>query len=142
MRARMATALLSLAGVFLALYLELHKLGVIGTLACGTGGCEAVQFSSYSRIFGVDVPVIGIAGYGTLFVLSLVSLQRPADRRWPALLRWLALGGVLFTVYLTCIELFVLRTICRWCVGSAVIITLVCLAAWLGPRWAGAPGDE
>ena len=34
----------------------------------------------------------------------------------------LAGGGVLFTIYLTYLELFVIHAICRWCVGSAVII--------------------
>jgi uncharacterized membrane protein len=33
--------------------------------------------------------------------------------------------GVVFTVYLTYLELFVIHAICRWCVTSAVIITAI-----------------
>jgi hypothetical protein len=52
----MATALLSLAGLLLALYLYLYKLGLIGQLACGTGGCETVQLSPYSRFLASRCP--------------------------------------------------------------------------------------
>ena len=37
----------------------------------------------------------------------------------------LAGGAVLFTAYLTYLELYVIHAICRWCVGSAVIIVLI-----------------
>ena len=117
-------ALLSLAGVFIALYLYLHKLGIIGQLACGTGGCETVQLSPYSRFLGIPVPLIGLGGYGTLLFLSLRALQQPDDARWPQLLLWLAGIGVGFSAYLTYLELFVIHAICRWCVGSAIVILL------------------
>jgi uncharacterized membrane protein len=42
--------------------------------------------------------------------------------------------GVAFTVYLTYLELFVIRAICRWCVGSAVIILVIFFAALLEQR--------
>jgi uncharacterized membrane protein len=41
---------------------------------------------------------------------------------------------VLFAAYLTWLELFVIHAICRWCVGSAVIIVLVLLLAVLDHR--------
>ena len=134
MRTRMAMALLSLAGLFVALYLYLYKLGVIGQLACGTGGCETVQLSPYSRFLGVDVPLIGAVGYTTLLVLSILSLQAPRDLRWPRLLLGLSGVGLAFTGYLTFLELFVIRAVCRWCVVSAGIILLIFIAAWLGQR--------
>jgi len=57
------------------------------------------------------------------------------ERRRPALLlAGLAAGGVLFTLYLTSLELFVIHAICRWCVGSALIITGVFVAALLDRR--------
>ena len=132
----MSAAVLSLAGVFLSTYLYLYKTGRIGTLACGTGSCEFVQFSSWSSFLGLDVSLIGIAGYLSLFGLSLGTLRWPAgERGWPSLtLLLFTLGGVLFTAYLTSIELFVLHAICRWCVGSAVIISLLFVAALLDWR--------
>lgn len=127
-------ALLSLAGVFIALYLYLHKLGIVGHLACGTGGCETVQMSAYSRFLGLDVPLIGVGGYLTLLVVSVAALERPADPRWPVLLRGLATVGVLFTAWLTFAEFFLIHAVCRWCLGSAAIISLICGLAWSGQR--------
>jgi uncharacterized membrane protein len=126
-RARMAMALLCLAGLFVALYLYLYKIGKIGTLICGTGGCETVQLSPYSRFLGVEVSLIGVIGYAGMLLLSLLALQpRYAGRSWPAnLLLLLAAGSVAFAAYLTYLELFVIHAICRWCVVSAVIVTAV-----------------
>jgi uncharacterized membrane protein len=131
---RMSAALLSLAGLFISAYLYLYKIGKIGTLACGTGGCETVQLSTWSRFAGVEVSLIGLVGYAVLLLLSLVWLQGSIEGpSWtgPALL--LSAGiGVLFSVYLTYLELFVIHAICRWCVASAVVVLGVFVAALLG----------
>jgi uncharacterized membrane protein len=133
---RMGAALMSLLGLFVSAYLYLYKIGRIGTLACGSGGCETVQTSQWSRFAGVEVALIGLVGYTTLFVVALIALQpSPTGRRWPAdLLAALAASGVLFTAYLTYLELFVIRAICRWCVGSAAIIVSVLILALLARR--------
>jgi uncharacterized membrane protein len=136
MKYRMAAALLALVGVLLAAYLYLYKIGVVGTMACGSGSCELVQTSRWSRFLGIEVSLIGLLGYVGVLGVSLVSLQ-PAhqERRWPV--TWLILmsgAGLLFSAYLTYIELFVLDAICRWCVVSAVIITLIFLVSLLARR--------
>ncbi len=136
MNLRMGAALLSLLGLFVSAYLYLYKIGRIGTLACGTGACETVQASAWSRFAGVEVALIGVIGYSALVLVSLASLQ-PAlvSRLWPAaLLAGLAGIGVGFTVYLTYLELFVIHAICRWCVTSATIIIAVFVVALLELR--------
>jgi uncharacterized membrane protein len=133
---RMTAALLSLIGFFVSAYLYLYKIGKIGTLACGTGGCETVQLSPWSRVGGVEVALIGMLGYVALLAVSLAALQpTAAERRWPAtMLLALAGLGVAFTIYLTYLELFVIHAICRWCVGSAVIIVSIFILALLENR--------
>jgi uncharacterized membrane protein len=133
---RMGAALMSLIGLFVSAYLYLFKIGRIGTLACGSGACELVQTSRWSRFAGVEVALIGVVGYALLFAAALLALQPAlAARRWPAdLLTALAALGVLFTAYLTGLELFVIHAICRWCLGSAVIIVSVLLLALLARR--------
>lgn len=132
----MGAALLSLLGLLVSVYLYLYQIGRIGTLACGTGGCETVQASEWSRFAGVEVALIGIGGYAALFGVALLALQpAPAGLRWPVdLLAALAAGGVLFTVYLTYLELFVIHAVCRWCVGSAAIIVSILILALLARR--------
>jgi uncharacterized membrane protein len=137
---RMGAALMSLLGLFVSAYLYLYKIGRIGTLACGTGGCETVQTSEWSRFLGVEVALIGVLGYAALLLVALLAL-RPAstERREPALaLAALAAGGVLFTIYLTSLELFVIHAICRWCVGSAAIIVTILILSLLELKRVGA----
>jgi uncharacterized membrane protein len=130
---RMGAALLSLLGLFVSAYLYLYKIGRIGTLACGAGGCETVQQSPWSRFAGIEVSLIGLAGYAGLLLVSLATLQPGlSSRRWPTTLLVVLAGlGVGFTVYLTYLELFVIHAICRWCVGSAVIIAAIFVVALL-----------
>jgi uncharacterized membrane protein len=139
MKYRMAAALLSLAGFFVSLYLYLYKIGRIGTLACGTGGCETVQTSPFSRFLGLEVALYGVIGYLVLLVLSMDMLRRPVAGISSRLLRILSGVGLAFTIYLTYLELFVIKAICRWCVGSAVIITLIFIVALLDWRRRAAP---
>jgi uncharacterized membrane protein len=122
---RQAIVLLALVGLLVATYLWLYKIGVLGELQCGTGSCEYVQTSRYAELLGVPVALYGVAGYATLLGVGLAGLQPglASDRRVSRLLAALATAGFGFTLYLTAIELFVLRAVCRWCVGSAVIIT-------------------
>lgn len=135
----MIAAGLALAGFFVALYLSLWKLGVVGNLACGTGGCEYVQSSSYAVVLGIPVAFYGAAGYLALLGVSLAGLQpRWADRREPTL-ALLALSGlgVAFTAYLTYLEAAVLHAWCRWCLVSAGIIAGIFVASLVGMRGQG-----
>ena len=136
MRSRQAIALLALVGFFVALYLWLHALGVGGALKCGTGGCETVQTSRWAVFLGLPVALYGVVGYLVIFVVAVVALRPAAlaQRRWNMMLVGLATIGVLFTAWLTYLELFVIHAICRWCVGSAVIITATWVVALLSLR--------
>jgi uncharacterized membrane protein len=133
---RMSAALLSLTGFFISAYLYLYKIGKIGSLACGAGGCEQVQLSPWSRFAGIEVSLIGLVGYIVLLAVSLWSL-RPGmvqDRRPARLMTALTCLGVGFTLYLTYLELFVIHAVCRWCVASGVIIVALLVAALLDQR--------
>jgi uncharacterized membrane protein len=132
MRQRQAIALLALVGLFVALYLWLHALGFGGAIKCGaSGGCETVQTSQWAVFFGFPVAFYGVVGYLAVLIVALVALRPAAlaERKWNVMLVGLATVGVFFTAYLTYIELFVIHAICRWCVGSAVIITLIWIVA-------------
>ncbi|MGH7675985.1 MAG: vitamin K epoxide reductase family protein [Gemmatimonadales bacterium] len=142
MRHRQAIAFLSLAGLFVALYLWLYKVGLIGSLTCGTGGCELVQTSRYAVFLGVPVALYGVLGYALLLGVSLAGLgTRWVTRPEPTwALVTLATGGLVFTVYLNYLTVFRIHALCRWCVASAAIITaiwVVAALAWKRERGAG-----
>jgi uncharacterized membrane protein len=129
----MLMALIALIGVFLSLYLTFYKLGFIGTLACGTGSCETVQLSRWGDFLGMPVAAWGVGYYGIVLALAIAGSQErfEASQRLTTLLVFVTGGGLLFTIWLTYLELFVIRAICRWCVGSAAItVLLFALALW------------
>jgi uncharacterized membrane protein len=134
MRYRQAIALLALVGSFVALYLWLHALGFGGAIKCGaSGGCETVQTSQWAVFLGLPVAFYGVVGYLAILVVAIVAL-RPAALSQPGWSKWLVLlatGGFGFTLYLTYLELFVIHAICRWCIGSAVIITAIWIVSLL-----------
>lgn len=129
----MAMALIALIGVFLSLYLTLYKLGYIGTLACGSGSCEKVQLSKWGDFLGLPVSAWGVGYYAIVLAVSFAGVQeRLAESpRLTNALVYLTGAGLLFSIWLTYLELFVLHAICRWCLGSAAItVVLFALAVW------------
>jgi uncharacterized membrane protein len=121
----MLAALVALAGLFVALYLTLYKLGYIGTLVCAVGSCETVQTSKWATLLGQPVGAWGVAYYIAVFVISIVGLSAAlAESRGLSLVLVGMTGfGVLFSLWLTYLELFVIHAICQWCVISAVLAT-------------------
>lgn len=124
MARRMVVAVLALVGFFISVYLTLFKLGVIGQLSCGSGSCDLVNLSAWGSFLGLPVAAWGMGYYATLFAVAFAG----AHDRWsaspmvPRLLLLLAVWGLLFSAYLTYLELFVIQAICRWCVVSALLV--------------------
>ncbi len=127
---RMVVAVLSLIGVFLAFYLVAYNLGWTPPIPCGSGACGVVQSSQYAWVGPIPVSAIGLGGYLALLVLSILGLRPSAasSRAIPFLLFAGALVGVLFSAYLTYLEAMVIQAWCRYCVASAILITLVFVA--------------
>jgi len=123
----MIVAALALAGIFVSLYLTLYKLGVIGELSCSIGSCETVNTSKWSRFLGLPVAAWGLLFYLDVFAVALLStLPRFEDERaFSIVLVAESLVGVLFSAWLTYLELGVIHAICIWCVTSAVIVTII-----------------
>jgi uncharacterized membrane protein len=139
MTRRMLTALVALVGVFVALYLWLYKAGVIGTLACGAGSCETVQLSKWATLLALPVAAWGVGYYVVVFAVAFMLVQdrwvdsRPLSLVLLALTSW----GLIFSAWLTYLELFVIDAICRWCVVSAaiaVVLFVLALMDWRAGR--------
>lgn len=120
-------ALIALVGIFLAGYLTLHNLGIIGTLTCTVGSCETVQTSKWSRFLGVPVAGWGVGFYLSVLVLSLMAdAEQFAEAKWVRLALLAITGwGVVFSAWLTWLELAVIKAICMYCVTSAVMAVVL-----------------
>jgi uncharacterized membrane protein len=114
-------------GICVAGYLTyVHYAGLEPFCAGGGHGCERVQSSSYAKLGGIPVAVLGLAGYLAI-AAALLAPGEPARLAAAAL----AVTGAGFSAYLTYLELFVIDAICQWCVASAVLLTLLAvLTAW------------
>jgi len=136
MTKRMVAAVLALIGLFVALYLTMYKTGMIGTITCSIGSCETVNTSRWSTFLGLPVAAWGLGFYITTLTVAIMGSQdRWADERAPAVaLVALSGWGVLFSLWLTYLELFVINAICTWCVISAIIVTLIFITSVLDLR--------
>jgi uncharacterized membrane protein len=133
---RQAIAALSLCGLFLAAYLTLYHYGYVGSLACGTGGCETVQASRWAMFAGLPVALWGAGYYVTVLAVSVFGVtEAGADRMWPTR-AMLALNGwgVIFSSWLTWIEVARIHAICRYCVVSACLVVVLFVLSVLDHR--------
>ena len=123
----MIIAVLALIGAFIATYLTLYKVGVIGELTCSVQGCETVNSSRWATFLGFPVAAWGVAFYAGIFVVALLgtSERLEEERNISQALAIMSGFGVLFSAWLTYLELFVIHALCMWCVTSAVIVTII-----------------
>jgi uncharacterized membrane protein len=120
------TPLLGLGGLGIASYLAHVEVRGVEAVCGPVGDCNTVQQSEYARLFGVvPIGVLGVLGFAAILLAWAV-------RRWGAgrVSSWAAIAllaltgfGVLFSIYLTFLEPFVIGATCLWCLGSAVIMT-------------------
>ena len=127
MSRRQTLALLAVVGVCIALYLTLYKIGVIGVLSCSIGSCETVNTSKWSMLMGIPIAAWGLAAYAALLVLAMAGSTEPREASVPIarMLVALAAWSVLFSAFLTYLELFVIHAICIWCVTSALLWVVI-----------------
>jgi vitamin-K-epoxide reductase (warfarin-sensitive) len=122
-------AVLALAGVIVsAVSLQRHY-AKSATTFCDFNqkfSCDIVNRSQYSKIQGLPVAGIGVAGYAALFVLSTFWKSRTDT---PNRLLAAALAGLAFALYLAYIEAYELMTWCILCLISLVLISLISLLA-------------
>ena len=126
-KSRMWVSVLSLIGLFIALYMLAHSVGLMGPVLCGIGDCAAVEASPYSRMGGIPVSAFGEVGYTLLLALGLAGLQ-PRWAEAPGIaggIIALAFVGFGFSVYLTYLEAYVIHAWCQWCVSSAILMTII-----------------
>ena len=120
-----AILVVALIGTVEASYLTYIHYHGLGSLPCfgknsGHSSCEAVQSSVYSKLAGIPVALLGLLGYVTIWVSLFFrgELGRAAGFG-------VAMIGFGFSAYLTYREIFTLKEICEWCVGSACLMTIL-----------------
>jgi uncharacterized membrane protein len=122
----------AVAGVVVATYLTIIHYDR-SALVCGLGDCQTVQNSEYAVVAGVPIALLGLLMY--LSVIG-IGIARHRLSAWESQLTvtafTLVLAGALYAAYLTYLEVAVIRTICEWCVTSALLTVGILIAEGIG----------
>lgn len=123
-----AVPVLCLLGLGVAGYLTYVELSHTQAICGPVGNCNSVQTSKYATLWGfLPVGVFGMIGYFAIAIAWFVHhFTTDAFKSYSSLVIWsMALLGVIFSIYLTFLEPFVIGATCAWCISSAIIITLL-----------------
>lgn len=133
---RKALMFLAVLGLLDALYLTWIKLTADGVCVIGEG-CEIVNTSPYSSIGGIPIALLGAGAYIAMFVvLYMEPRSKFFDLNGPMLVFGLSLAGVLYSAYLTYLELYVIHAICEFCVLSAIVLLIMLILSGIRLRTA------
>lgn len=121
-------------GFTVAAFLQ-YEYSLNSVMVCPIGsGCEIVRVSPYSRFLGIHIPLFGIAFYLTMAVFSIIRSQKIWDR---IIFRLQLIGAAIavgFGIYLTYLEVFVIKALCFWCIISFIISIIILLITVIGDR--------
>ncbi|OGI76620.1 hypothetical protein A3B85_00955 [Candidatus Nomurabacteria bacterium RIFCSPHIGHO2_02_FULL_37_13] len=120
---RVAIFFLAFCGFMVAKHIRKHK--TTGSLlVCPIRfDCNTVVNSDYSKFFGVPVEILGMAYYGLVSIsyLFFIFLPNLFPNTLIGFMIVLSLIAFLFSIYLVCVLIFVLKKGCSWCFVSAFI---------------------
>ena len=122
--------LLAVPGMLIAYYLLLFHSGDLVAACSGNGwddcGLVSGPTAQYSSLGPIPVALIGLIGFALIFLTIWLNGLFPVLEQWlPETMVALTGLAFLFSLGLTGIELFVLQAICRYCVMSAAIVTMM-----------------
>jgi uncharacterized membrane protein len=118
-----AVAVVSVAGLADATYLTVQAL-TGETLSCGgSPDCFRVLGSSYAKIGGIPVAMLGALGYFSAFTFATFAAF--GYTRAPKFLALMV--GIMFlsTLWLLYVQAFLLHAYCRYCLFSAATTFLI-----------------
>lgn len=139
--------LVAVPGLILSFYMWLYHEDLL-VAACGASGwddCGAVSGpgAPYASVGPIPVAALGFAGYALIFLLAwLKDFVHLIDDYLPELMVGITGLALLFTLYLTALELFVIHAICRYCVVSAIFVMVMFVLAAVYLRSASHSADE
>ena len=118
------TLYLSILGLIIAFNIW-HKKKNKEKLFCVLGkNCNKVIKSKYATTFGIDNTVTGMLYYVFVAIASLIAILFPAILNFSLFsIGFIIISGIaaLFSLYLIYVQLFVLRELCEYCLGSTAI---------------------
>lgn len=97
-------------------------------LVCGTGGCELVQSSEYSEMFGVPIALFGVLMFTVLIAgIVLREIREDLADMLNTGILMILVAAIIYWAYLTWLELNVIHAVCQWCVATSIVTALLCV---------------
>lgn len=125
---RKISVIVAVIGLTDSIYLTWIKLSQNTAICSNIGDCEAVNNSIYSEVNGIPIALLGAGAYGIILgILLLESRYDLLEAYGNQIIYGITMVGFLYSVYLTYLEIYVLRAICPFCVVSAVAIFILFL---------------
>ena len=98
--------------------------GSVFCIVGAPGSCDIVLQSIYSKVLGIPLAYVGLFYYTTI-ILILIWLHRVRNIRLWHLLQGIIAFGFITSLRLVYLQLFVLYTICPYCMVSATMSTIM-----------------
>lgn len=98
--------------------------GSVNCIVGAPGSCNIVLESIYSKVWGIPLAYLGLLYYTTILII-LIRLYRLRDTHLWYLLQGIISFGFLTSLYLVYLQLFVLYTICPYCMLSATMSVIM-----------------
>ena len=118
-----AVAIVAVAGLADATYLSVQAL-TGETVGCGgSPDCSQVLGSSYAKLVGIPVAMLGALAYFAVFTFAIFAAF--GYSRAPKFLVAIAGAMFLMTMWLLYVQAFLLHAYCRYCLFSAAITFLI-----------------
>ena len=140
---------IAIAGAILTAYLTITKLTggdpVCNLDASAGAGCGGVLNSAYATIFGLPLSLFGCLAYLSMagFALFPLGISQEKNKNFKKQLEnttwWLLLAGsiamTVFSAYLMYVLATDLKTVCPYCIGSAVFSLSLLILTITGRDW-------
>ena len=120
--------ILSLIGFLISFYIFYTKKNDKKMYCIVGENCDEVVKSKYGKTFGIENTMPGMLYYGFVFFYGIASLTNQNIFKGTIIYYSIVIAGigsVLFSIYLTAVQAFVLKKWCEYCIVSSISSLLI-----------------
>lgn len=143
-KSRFIIAAIATLGAVITAYLTIVKLAG-GNAACPVTGCDKVLESPYAIVFGLPLALFGFVAYAGMTTMSVAPWlidpeskrdlrSQTEDKTWLLMFAG-ATAMMLFSGYLMYLMAFVIKSLCIYCIGSAICSVAMFVLTLIGREW-------
>ena len=123
--------ILSLVGIVDSFYLYYTKTRNKKIVCIIGQDCDAVVKSSHGKTFGIENTLVGILYYAMIIFYGIALILNRNIFKETIVYYFIviaSIGSVLFSIYLTAVQAFILKKWCEYCIVSSIVSMLILLA--------------